>query len=124
MQPGFILALLECRWLQLRGCHLWDLGGYNSSPLMQYKLDLAGEPVLRPHALYTLRNISRIGGNDQEVCNRSGCDSGQECARDVADGAPSGGGLESLFSTLLSGDTLVEDVRLSDLMGHSSATCV
>jgi hypothetical protein len=99
MQPGFILALLECQWLQDRGCRMWDLGGYNLSPLMQYKLDLAGTPQTRPYALYEFRRkcIDKL----TDACpNRMD-------ARDV-----------TLFSDVRSGDVLIDDVKIQDLLGH------
>jgi hypothetical protein len=51
IQPGFVLAFAECKYLRDRGCRIWDLGGINLNPLMRYKLDLAGEPFERPVAL-------------------------------------------------------------------------
>jgi len=59
LMPGFLLALLECRYLQLRGCCQWDLGTANMCPLMRYKLDLTGPPVSRPIALFRLEETKR-----------------------------------------------------------------
>ena len=36
MMPGFLLALVEIKILKDLGCHLWDLGGVNSCPLMRW----------------------------------------------------------------------------------------
>ncbi|KAF4673472.1 hypothetical protein FOL47_010525 [Perkinsus chesapeaki] len=36
-QPGFILGFSTCTWLKSLGYSMWDLGGYNSSPMMAYK---------------------------------------------------------------------------------------
>lgn len=41
--PGFILAFAEAEALAKRGFQLWDLGGTNSSPMMQYKSQVAIE---------------------------------------------------------------------------------
>ena len=55
MAPGFILALAECCLLKKYGCYLWDLGGFDSCPLMQYKKSLTGNPLSRPVALQEFR---------------------------------------------------------------------
>lgn len=142
MQPGFILALLECRWLQQRGCALWDLGGYNLSPLMQYKLDLAGQPQPRPHGLYEFRNCllrqsTGAGAGSgaagaagvQHPWMESGAGEDGETTDTGAGGAGAGAGAgvgagdvsaESLFSTVRSGDILIDDVKIEHLLGHSS----
>lgn len=57
LQPGFLLALAETKALKDRGYFLWDLGGVNRCPLMQYKYDLTGESVERPIALQIFRDI-------------------------------------------------------------------
>ena len=128
MQPGFILALLECRWLQQRGCELWDLGGYNLSPLMQYKLDLAGQPQQRPRALYEFRNCVRCtsasgdssGGIGGQAYHPWGNEEEEEEER-KATGAGSDSSFSLLFSTVRSGDTLVDDVQIEHLLGHASS---
>lgn len=60
LKPGFLLALVECQYLQSQGCYLWDLGGVNMCPLMRYKYDLAGEGEERPMALATFREIVQV----------------------------------------------------------------
>jgi len=55
MQPGFILALVLCRFLRDRGCCIWDLGGVDLCPLMRYKRDLTGLPFNRVEALRIFR---------------------------------------------------------------------
>eukprot|EP01034_Spumella_vulgaris_P035078 gene35078-43249_t len=62
MMSGFLLALIECKVLKQLGCHLWDLGGVNSCPLMRYKLDLTGTPIERPAALYEHQKIRKLAG--------------------------------------------------------------
>lgn len=56
--PGFLLALVETKFLQRQGCHIWDLGTANLCPLMRYKLDLTGEPYDRPQAFYELASAA------------------------------------------------------------------
>ena len=116
MQPGFILALLECRWLQQRGCELWDLGGYNLSPLMQYKLDLAGQPKMRPHGLYEFRQClqqsKRKKEDDCAGVDHPWIDIGAEEELETT--------AATLFATVCSGDILIENVKIEDLLGHSS----
>lgn len=41
LQPGFILAFAEAECLRRAGCALWDLGGSDNSPMMQYKPQVA-----------------------------------------------------------------------------------
>ena len=60
LMPGFLLALLECRYLQQIGCCQWDLGTANLCPLMRYKLDLTGPPISRPIALFRFREAKRV----------------------------------------------------------------
>lgn len=127
MQPGFILALLECRWLQQRGCELWDLGGYNLSPLMQYKLDLAGQPQTRPHGLYEFRKcLLRSKGGSVGIVNGS-IDVGHPWIISNTDaGADIGAGIgeedisAQLLSSVRSGDILIEDVKIEHLLGYSA----
>jgi hypothetical protein len=57
LMPGFLLALAECNVLRKLGCLLWDLGGVDLCPLMQYKYDLTGESLQRPVALMGFRAI-------------------------------------------------------------------
>ena len=94
LQPGFILALLECRWLQQQGCQIIDWGGYNSSPLMQYKLELAGDPKLRSDSLYEFQEAEYQGGKSCLGC------------------------LMSMTSST-SSRVLLDDVKLEHLLGHS-----
>lgn len=56
--PGFLLALVETKYLQRLGCNIWDLGTANLCPLMRYKLDLTGQPYARPQALYELARVA------------------------------------------------------------------
>ena len=112
MQPGFILALIECRWLQERGCQLWDLGGYNLSPLMQYKLDLAGPPQQRPHALHEFRSCVKKRNGTTHLWMESMSEAGG--GTDAADNS-------SLFSGVRSGDVLAGDVQIHHLLGQDRA---
>lgn len=105
MQPGFILALVECRWLQERGCEMWDLGGYNLSPLMQYKLDLAGQPQSRPFALHEFRQLVQ-DSRDQHPWS----DPREDLVSSEIDC--------SMLSSVRSGDVLLEDVKIGHLLGH------
>jgi hypothetical protein len=57
LQPGFLLALLECKILRDAGCFVWDLGGVNLCPLMRYKWDLTGQPMERMVAMHVLKKI-------------------------------------------------------------------
>ena len=57
LQPGFLLALLECAYLRSQGCLLWDLGGCNLCPLMRYKHELTGNPYSRPDALFIFNKV-------------------------------------------------------------------
>merc|ERR1712224_614182 len=55
--PGFILAFAEAEALARRGFDLWDLGGTNRSPMMQYKTQVAlgmNKGVFQDH-LHSLR---------------------------------------------------------------------
>jgi hypothetical protein len=69
LAPGFLLALVETKYLRDLGCKIWDLGTANMCPLMRYKLDLTGEPLSRPQALYELAlaahdNVPVMTGTD------------------------------------------------------------
>ncbi len=56
MQPGFLLALAETRYLQRAGVALWDLGGTDSSPMMAYK-DVVSHEYCRPEFMHIFRAI-------------------------------------------------------------------
>jgi hypothetical protein len=82
---------------------------------MQYKLDLAGQPQLRPHGLYEFRNCLR------SRCERESSGGGQAHPWiNTETGADDGAEASLLFSTVRSGDILVEDVKIEHLLGHSS----
>ena len=73
LQPGFLLALVECQYLKSIGCHIWDLGGVNLCPLMRYKYDLAGQPIQRPQSLFALHAAWNQPCLDKLVNMRAGC---------------------------------------------------
>lgn len=90
--PGFLLALLECRYLQQIGCCQWDLGTANQCPRMRYKLDLTGPPITRPVALSRFAEAKRVFNDDDAA------DLG------IIDDATVG--------------TIIDSVSLSDLLQH------
>ncbi|CAK9048918.1 Uncharacterized protein SCF082_LOCUS27180 [Durusdinium trenchii] len=58
LQPGFLLAYAEAECLRRAGFELWDLGGADHSPMMQYKPQVALE-MHRSEFLLRLLEISR-----------------------------------------------------------------
>ena len=66
IQPGFLLALVETKILRDHGVVLWDLGGVDKCPLMQYKYDLTGDSIERPIALRILRDIKQHDQSQEE----------------------------------------------------------
>lgn len=61
LAPGFLLALVETKFLRDLGCLVWDLGTANMCPLMRYKLDLTGEPLPRAEAMHELALAAHHG---------------------------------------------------------------
>lgn len=61
LQPGFALAYAESECLKRAGFALWDLGGADHSPMMQYKPQVAIEMDRSEH-LRILREIATEGG--------------------------------------------------------------
>jgi len=55
LQCGFLLALAQCEFLRKNGCHYWDLGGVDLTPLYAYKWDLVGNPISRSKHLQEFR---------------------------------------------------------------------
>ena len=58
LQPGFLLAYAEAECLRRAGFELWDLGGADHSPMMQYKPQVALE-MHRSEFLLRLWEIAR-----------------------------------------------------------------
>ena len=52
-QPGFMLSFLAQNFLRDHGYALWDLGGFNSSPMMSYK-EVVAEPLSRERRVFEL----------------------------------------------------------------------
>ncbi len=98
LMPGFLLALLECRYLQQIGCCQWDLGTANLCPLMRYKLDLTGPPISRPIALFRFREAKRVF-DDRRIVGSS-----------MIVGA--------VAVTAATIGTIIDSVSLSDLLQH------
>eukprot|EP00931_Biecheleriopsis_adriatica_P052036 TRINITY_DN30232_c0_g1_i1.p1 TRINITY_DN30232_c0_g1~~TRINITY_DN30232_c0_g1_i1.p1 ORF type:complete len:882 (+),score=223.00 TRINITY_DN30232_c0_g1_i1:72-2648(+) len=65
LQPGFILAYAEAECLRQAGFELWDLGGADHSPMMQYKPQVALE-MHRSEYLRRLREVALAGYVAQE----------------------------------------------------------
>jgi len=57
LQPGFILAFAEAECLRRAGIELWDLGGADHSPMMQYKQQVAVQ-MNRSEFLRRLRAVA------------------------------------------------------------------
>lgn len=51
LNPGFMNSFASIHYLKELGVKLWDMGSIDLCPLMQYKLDLTGEPLDRPESL-------------------------------------------------------------------------
>jgi hypothetical protein len=94
LMPGFLLALLECRYLQQIGCCQWDLGTANLCPLMRYKLDLTGPPISRPIALFRFREAKRVF-DDRGIV-----------------------GAVAVTASVPTVGTIIDSVSLSDLLQH------
>jgi hypothetical protein len=105
--PGFLLALVETKFLRDHGCKIWDLGTANLCPLMRYKKDLTGEPLSRPAALYELARA----GMDQL---RGESSQGPDFMGKEKMGQEDGCAATSLH-TLVPG-VLVADISLDDLL--------
>lgn len=58
LQPGFILAFAEAECLKRAGFEVWDLGGADASPMMQYKPQVAISVDRSEHLRY-LRELRR-----------------------------------------------------------------
>jgi len=71
LQPGFVLAFAEAECLRRAGFALWDLGGADSSPMMQYKPQVAIE-MDRSDFLRRLRECGRSPGGQAEPPESSG----------------------------------------------------
>jgi len=84
LQPGFVLAFAEAECLRRSGFELWDLGGADASPMMQYKPQVAIE-MSRSEYLLSLHDVRM----ENEAADMS-----QRLARPICDEAapaPSGG---------------------------------
>lgn len=62
LQPGFILAFAEAECLRRAGLKIWDLGGADKSPMMQYKPQVAIEMVRSDF----LRRLHELRGKQQK----------------------------------------------------------
>ena len=108
LMPGFLLALLECRHLQLRGCGQWDLGTANRCPLMRYKKDLTGPPITRPIALFEFESAKKCF--DDAMRTRARRDGDKDALMIPSD--------RTALSIDFSSGTIIESVSLSDLLQH------
>jgi len=70
LQPGFILAFAEAACLKQAGFELWDLGGTDASPMMQYKPQVAIE-MDRSDFLRRLREVSGNGSGGKSRAERN-----------------------------------------------------
>jgi hypothetical protein len=66
-QSGFILALLSCHYLQIKGFLLWDLGGVDDCPLMRYKYDLSAKPFHRAESVFLMKEMREHYHNKAET---------------------------------------------------------
>jgi len=94
LQPGFVLAYAEAECLRRAGFELWDLGGADHSPMMQYKPQVAME-MHRSEYLLRLREIARAEyaaiPEDQKTSTPSFSESQQKPLADLAAAPPPGG---------------------------------
>lgn len=94
LQPGFVLAYAEAECLRRAGFELWDLGGADHSPMMQYKPQVAME-MHRSEYLLRLREIARAEyaaiSEDQTTSTPSFSESQQKPLADLAAAPPPGG---------------------------------
>lgn len=65
LQPGFVLAYAEAECLRRAGFELWDLGGADRSPMMQYKPQVALE-MHRSEYLRRLREVALAGWKESD----------------------------------------------------------
>ncbi|CAE7385404.1 unnamed protein product [Symbiodinium natans] len=94
LQPGFLLAYAEAECLRRAGFELWDLGGADHSPMMQYKPQVAIE-MHRSEFLLRLREIARAEyaaiSEDKQTSIPSLSESQQKPLTDLAAAPPPGG---------------------------------
>jgi hypothetical protein len=83
MQLGFLLALVECKYLSQMGCCVWDLGGVDLCPLMLYKNDLTGVPFDRAESLYLFRQVRDNQEGPVAVCIEAGVIRENICVDDL-----------------------------------------
>ena len=122
VQPGFLLALLECKVLQDAGCMVWDLGGVNLCPLMRYKWDLTGDPIERMVAMHVLQRaqstcLSRTTpAVDNSEVPTVPCTSSAFAAEYTATSIATSANLSSAPMAHFAAGTIKEPVELSDLL--------
>jgi hypothetical protein len=102
LAPGFLLALVETKYLRDLGCKIWDLGTANMCPLMRYKLDLTGEPLSRPQALHELALAAH---DNASVATGTG---------DGSDGDFAGKGACGL--SVLTAGVLIHNISIQDIL--------
>jgi hypothetical protein len=140
LQAGFVLSLSATAILLQAGCSVWDLGGISLNPLMQYKRDLAGVPFDRPTAHGVLTSINNSPANPSPAnpsptnpspTNHSpangGPSNGSEAgaallSAEEANAASTAAAVtpaaKKPFCLGLSSGVLVQDMQLSDILGH------
>lgn len=109
LQPGFILAFAEAECLKRAGFALWDLGGADRSPMMQYKPQVAIE-MDRSDFLRRLRECGRAAATTAGP-GATGSPSAS-LSDPAAAPTPSGGGLPS--------GTVFADITEEELWGAAA----
>ncbi|CAE8678834.1 unnamed protein product [Polarella glacialis] len=66
LQPGFVLAFAEAECLRRAGFELWDLGGADRSPMMQYKPQVAIE-MHRSEFMRRLREVAAAAAAEEDA---------------------------------------------------------
>ena len=132
LQPGFLLALVECEYLKRHGCLLWDLGGVDRCPIMQYKLELTGAEItyffllqsrlicLMVDSLCTLVYMITAGEPlERPVAHQLLRESSRQGVAQSTSAAPGEGGVSGgpgPLDHLRSGTVLVEKITADDLI--------
>ena len=115
LQPGFLLAYAEAECLRRAGFALWDLGGADRSPMMQYKPQVA----LEMHRSEFLLRLS-------ELACAEGWGEGGRAMTDLEAAPPPGGervplGVVFQARGALLGGCLAGPGRGGPLGGHGAA---
>jgi hypothetical protein len=113
LQPGFILAFAEAECLRRAGFALWDLGGFNASPMMHYKADVAID-MSRSDFLRRLRECTKVAA--VAVAAQGGQLAQAQLNISEAGAAPSAQGDK------IPTGTVVADITEEDLWGANEMT--